>query len=522
VIAHKENRPTEAAVAESPGLVRFVPSLYGVALIAVLAAVLIFGLAPRLDTDLWWHLRVGAFIAAHHAVPSRDMLSYTFAGKSWTDYEWLAELTLYSLYQLGGLWGPIVFMAVVMCATFYLTYVQTVQRGVNRLLALFVLTTALLASSATLGARIQMLTLLFLAVYALILHRFERTQNARTLVVLPLAMLLWTNLHGGFVLGILLLILTIAGEWLNRVTGRDEALSGRNLGALSKTLVATVAVTVINPNGFGQLVFPFTLSLPNAYTNHLNEWVSADFHMPQMMVFEGMVLLLFASAFIGRSRINWTHLIVLLVFTHLALSQMRNVAVWIVVVSPLLAYYLQDAGRALVGQLRHREPGRRRQVSPGRAAILNLVMLGLCLVLYLAEAVHFINARALRNDEVQNFPTGSVAYLQTHHLPSHVLASYAWGGYVTWKLFPRYRDFIDGRANSVFDAHILYQYLDAYSAAPDWKKVLDSYGVQTVIVEPTAPLARVLTQDPGWRLAYHDAVSMLYTRSSTVSTVTRP
>lgn len=511
MLARQQPSPISPPPTAPAGLARWSPSLYGVALIAVLAAVFIFGLAPRLDTDLWWHLRVGAFIAAHHAVPSRDMLSYTFVGHAWTDYEWLAELCLYLLYTVGGLWGPLVFFALVMCATFYLAYLQAVQRGVHRILALFVLTTGLLASSATLGARIQMLTLLFLAIYGLVVHRFITRRDGRVLAILPICMLLWTNLHGGFVLGILLVALSLVGEWINNVTGREDALKGDELRGLLLALVGTVSVTVVNPNGFRQLLFPFTLSLPNAYTNHLNEWVSIDFHMPQMMVFEGMLLLLLASAFLGRSRVNWTHLLMFVAFTHLALSQMRNVAVWVVVVSPLFAYYLQNAGTTLMRTLRP-HPRRRRQVSAGRAAILNLVMLLLCLLLYAVEAAHFINPRALQDDEARNFPAGSVAYLQSHSLPSHLLASYAWGGYVVWKLYPRYRDFIDGRANSVFDDHILFEYLDAYSAAPDWKRVLRSHDVQTVILEPSAPLAQALAQDPSWHLRYHDAVSVLYVR----------
>src|SRR5579871_377858 len=102
--------------------VRSVPSLYGVALIAVLGAVFIVALAPRLDTDFWWHLKVGAYISSHHVVPARDFMSFTLVGHAWTDHEWLAELLLYGLYSVAGLWGPIGFFAILICATFALVY----------------------------------------------------------------------------------------------------------------------------------------------------------------------------------------------------------------------------------------------------------------------------------------------------------------------------------------------------------------------------------------------------------------
>jgi hypothetical protein len=135
------------------------PGLYTVALVAVLGAILIVALAPRLDTDLWWHLKVGAYIAVHHAVPSHDFLSFTSRGRPWTDHEWLAELTLYSLYRLMGLWGPIVLFALVICAAFGLVYWQMAERGINRILALFLIFGGFLAASPAIGARPQMLSL---------------------------------------------------------------------------------------------------------------------------------------------------------------------------------------------------------------------------------------------------------------------------------------------------------------------------------------------------------------------------
>jgi hypothetical protein len=83
---------------------------------------------------------------------------------------------------------------------------------------------------------------------------------------------------------------------------------------------------------------------------------------------------------------------------------------------------------------------------------------------------------------------------------------------VLWKLYPKYRDFIDGRADTLYDSRILNAYLDAASAGPHWQKVLNGYGVQNVLVEPGSPLAQVLAQNPGWRLAYHDTTAVLYTR----------
>jgi hypothetical protein len=496
---------------ENLGLLRFVPDLYVVALLAMLGAILIVSLAPRLDTDFWWHLKDGQYILNHHVVPSKDFMSFTLRGHAWTDHEWLAEIVLYSTYKLAGLWGPIVFFAAVICATFTLVYTQMRQRGVHPVPAIFMLAVAFMASSASWGPRIQMSTLFFLAAYGVLLLRFEQTRDRRILAVLPLLMIVWTNFHGGFVLGLVFVALTLGGQWLNRVTRHEDAWSSSDLKALLIALVVTLLVTMLNPNGFRQLVYPLTFILPNPYTNLIEESASPNFHMVVMMIFEAMLLLTVVSLYLAKARVNWVHLALIIAFTHLALSQSRNVAVWAVVVSPLLAWYLQQT----VPTLKIEFPMfsyRRRPVEGRTGQILNLVLLLLVVVVYFAEGTHFVNPTTLRTAEVDNYPKPAIAYMRTHNLPPRVFASYSWGGYLLWNLFPKYRDYMDSRADTLYTRKILQGYLDIYTAAPDWKQTLNQYRIQTVLIERGAPLVQVLALTKGWHLRYQDSMASLYSR----------
>jgi hypothetical protein len=491
---------------------RLAPSLYTVATVAVLGAIFVVALAPRLDTDLWWHLLDGRFILLHGSVPMRDTLSFTAAGQPWTDHEWLSELLLYGLYRMAGLWGTIVAFAVIICLTYGLVFREMLERGAHVIVALFVLVGAFIASSPTWGARPQMITLLFLAVYSLALYRYEVTGDRRLLIVFPAVMLLWTNLHGGWVLGLALLVLWICGAAMNRLTRRPGTLSAAALRALAIAAAVTVLMTALNPNGLREVLYPLVWVLPTAYTNVLSEWVSPDFHMLQFMVFEFLLLLLMAAAAVARPRLNWQHLIVLLAFTYLALSEGRNVAVWTVVVTPILARYIQDAGpalRALFPQLHYQ----RRPVRGGVGSALNLGLLVMVGLAYTLEAGHFINPDALSRSEAATFPAASVNYLDRHQLPPRVFASYAWGGYLLWKGGGRYKDFIDGRANTLFDTATLAAYLQTSTAAPGWQRVLTGHGVQVVLVERGSPLAAVLAQAPGWRLRHSDPLAVVYQRT---------
>jgi hypothetical protein len=417
---------------------------------------------------------------------------------------------LYGSYRLAGLWGPIEMFALFIFGTFVLVYLNMRRRNANRVLTLFVLAAAFMASSASWGPRIQMISLFFLAAYALILQRFDDTRDRRLLVAFPLLMLLWANIHGGFALGLALLGINLAGEGLNHLTHREGAFSRDDLRYLAIALAVTFAVTMVNPNGVRQLLYPLTFILPNAYTNLIEESASPNFHMPVMMVFEAMLLTMIAAFFIGMSKarrpqINWTHLLMVLAFTHLAFSQVRNVPIWAVLISPIVLQYLRD----LSPRLEYRP----KRLAGGIMTVFNIIILALVLLVYAAETAHFVTPKTLAQAEVQNYPKGAVAYMQSHHLPPRVFVSYGWGGYLLWHLFPQYRDYMDSRADTLYNNRILQGYLDMYAAHPDWSQMLDRNRVQDVLVEPTAPLSQVLAESKGWKLVYKDSTAVLYTRS---------
>jgi hypothetical protein len=61
---------------------------------------LAFWRVPVSDPDLGWHLTGGAWMWSHRAVPLEDFVN-SF-NPYWHDYNWLAQLSMYFLYRLGG------------------------------------------------------------------------------------------------------------------------------------------------------------------------------------------------------------------------------------------------------------------------------------------------------------------------------------------------------------------------------------------------------------------------------------
>lgn len=145
--------------------------------------------------------------------------------------------------------------------------------------------------------------------------------------------------------------------------------------------------------------------------------------------------------------------------------------------------------------------------------MLNLGFLGVVCIIFSLEAAAFIGPSRLHQNLVANYPVGAIKFMGVHALPARTFAAYQWGGYVLWQLAPRYKDFIDGRANTLFNTSVLNAYLDAYGAAPDWSRVLSRYGVGTVLVPPHSALAQVLRENTHWRRAYQDGSAAIYARA---------
>jgi hypothetical protein len=451
--------------------------------LAVLAAIFIGALAPRLDPDLWWHLRTGQAIVEQQAVPRADPFSFTFAGRPWLNHEWLAEVVMHGAERAGGMAGLLFFIGLALTAAFVVAWLRMQRRNVDPPTAATILGLAFYAGSMSWGPRVQILSLLFASLFAWALE-------LRKMWLLPALMLIWANLHGSFAIGLGMLVLTIIGELI-------ETRDARSVRPLGISFTASLVAAVINPNGVQQLLYPLRFLLPNPFTKLIVESGSPNFHSAAMVAFEVLLLIAIAAAARGWCKLRWTDVLYLLAFTHLALSQSRNVAVWAVVVTPIVA--------ELAGAL------------PRLIAIPAAIA---AVVLPLLTARSFNTS--VEELEARDYPAAATRVLQQTALPPRLFTTYHWGGYAIDRLYPRYRVFIDGRADTLYDGPLLDEYFAAYNGSPEWRAIFARRGVTTALVEKRSFIAVELLHAPEWQLVYHDAQAAVFTRRASSSAMPSP
>lgn len=222
------------------------------AVLLALAGLFLLGLfsTEMADTDAWWHLASGRYIARTHRLPAPDPFAYTTAGAQDAypgeaatrhfnlTHEWLAQLAMYGLEAAGGM-GAVVFGKALLLTLLCGAVGWTAARRTGSLLW----GTAAALAAASLGIefahdRPGILSYVFAAVFIAICER------GRRLWLLPVLSLVWANCHGGFFLG-----WVIAGAYTAEALLRRAADARRWLVASLTTIVVSGA----NPNGFGAL-----------------------------------------------------------------------------------------------------------------------------------------------------------------------------------------------------------------------------------------------------------------------------
>jgi len=473
----------------------------------------VFTMAVRVsvDSDTWWHLRAGKTIVEQRAVLERDPFSLTRQGESWEYPGWLAEIALYAAYLGLGYAGLNLLTALAVTLAFLLLW-RTLEGRLLLRSALILLAAA--TSAVYWSARPQIFSFTLTAAFLLILER-ERVSTTKWLWLLPPLMALWVNLHGGFALGFILLVLYLGSwllvfglDWLRSRAPLSELWAQYRVRILRLVLVGLLAAvfTGINPGGFKMLAYPFKTVSIGVLGAYIQEWQSPDFHQAQVLPFMGMMLLSLAALAATRREVTPLDLLLLGCFNAMALLAARNIAVYALVATPILCRHLDTAADDLGLELKES-----RQV---RERVGRRVNLALFIVLLLAAVVKIMIPLATATNEAairRTFPAAAVGYLQAGELPGPLFNSYNWGAYLLWELYPRYLSFVDGRTD-LFDDEVLQAYLHAWRGDADWTLVLDEWGIATVLIEPDAPLAYRLDCDPAWRLAYEDRQAVIYTR----------
>jgi hypothetical protein len=484
------------------------------------AAVFSLAAVPPLDPDLWWHLANGRLMLALRGWPHADVYSFSAVGHPWIVHEWLADLGMFLAYRAGGLPLLVAIFALVVVVGAVCVYALLRGSGLHPTAAVVLTLIGALAGSTAWGARPQLLNLLFTGLLVCGLLRY-RAGGLRAWY-LPPFLWLWANLHSGFLVGLIISALFLAGEAFDSFR-TSRGMERRRLEQLGLAILAGLALSLLNPYGIDTILFPLgTLTSPLIQGN-IQEWASPDFHSLAGLLFEAIVFILLLGLATGRVRARSSDLFLAAALLYLALSSQRHVPLFVIASAPLAGRcaqaLLELAGTLLPALPRRPLTAAALRATPVVNAPTNRLALGsLNLALLVLVGVGMVAYRALPNLQPSAEaaalsaaePVQAVDSLLALHRPLRLFNYYDFGGYALWRLYPGGgRVFIDGRVE-VYGPEVFSQYLAVNYLSSSWPDVLSRYRPDAIMMPSNHPLVTLLSRDSSWQLLERDRVATVF------------
>jgi|ERR1035437_1854179 hypothetical protein len=460
-----------------------------------LATVVCLLISQRFDNpDLWWHLKVGQIIWVTHSIPATDTFSFTTNNHSWIAHEWLAQLSIYMAYHLGGYLGTMVWLSVLASLLFILVYILCYQYCGNALVAFIGGMCALFFGTVSLSIRPLILGHIFLVSELLLLELSSR--NRRILWLLPPLFAVWVNCHGSFFFGMGILFIYwicsyASGRWGLVVAEPWEKERRKLLGVI----LAICAVALFcNPVGFRLLLYPLdALFHQSNGMNAVLEWLPPNLRGARGIGMIAAMMVVLLLPIVRRTDLHLRELLVVAIAFFLATQHLRLLFVFGIVVSPVLCR-LMNPGRQ----------DRRRREHP----IINAMLMAGFLS---AIVCTYPNDAGIQQQIATGNPVGAVDYIRRLHLSGPMLNQYDFGGYLIWTL-PEQKVFIDGRADIYDWTGVFAEYRRWVNLDEDPQLLLDKYKIHLCLVSADAPAVQVMRHLQGWHIAYSDDVAVVFTR----------
>jgi hypothetical protein len=324
-------------------------------------------------------------------------------------------------------------------------------------------------------------------------------------------MLLWVNLHGGYLTGFILTGVYFLGNLVGYFRSREEERehSFRKVKYLGYVSIACLMVSLVNPYGYRILLFPFRLVMESHIMDNVVEFLSPNFHKP--MPFKYLLLLLVMILAISKRPLEFIEVVLVLLFTNMALFSVRYVPLFAIVVAPIMSKQADSmiavsSEKGWISSLKKRAGRIARIDSSAKGYGWPVAVVLMVLFLTAAGGVVFRFDGKIK-------PVAAVEFLMKEHIDGHMYNNDEFGDYLIYSTYPRYKVYFDGRSD-MYGTGRLKEFQKIAGIGPGWETLVEKYDIRWFFIASDSVLTRYLLARPEWKLIYSDNVANIHVKNS--------
>ncbi len=383
------------------------------------------------DLDLWWHLAAGREMVRSLSILKTEIFSHTLYGAEWINFEWLGQIFFYGVFSVFGMTGIFWLKMILSLTSICLLGMSLRWENKRSFVFLLLVWVGFFVVSPRLFERIELLTLVFLPLFVCFFLKGKDgvgVWRVLTPWVLSALMILWCNIHGGFVYGLgVNFLLMVGARWAHEEKGY--------IRMLDQTLVLMLAAVFVNPYGYKLFVLMVELFLKVREMGAvINEWRG-----PGIMEYPAFLGLCLVMGFVllwhylrGDKRKAKLWLPLILPFLVWGWISSRNMAVFAFVALPALSDFLSSFFA-----------GKRYRFF--QAETMRLVGWFFLFCYVAIQSRCLVSPVATGYMGFSRVPSGACDFVKTYHVKGKMFNVYDDGGFISWALGPDKKIFCDGR-----------------------------------------------------------------------------
>jgi hypothetical protein len=465
---------------------------------------------PLHEGDLWWSIKLGEQITKAGIIPETDSFTFTAHGSPYLfGRSWLSEVLFFELTRIGGLPALILIQAFIGTAIISLVIIGALRRNASARLAGITGLIGILGFLQFCSVRSQIFSFLYFGIFFTILTGWQRGKGNRYLFLLPIIMVLWVNMHPGWVTGVLIITLYMTLAIIQTLSGK---IAFSNLRPLLIFGFLSIFILAMNPYGLGVLRDPLAAGKNSVIQLYISEWQPVIISDPYSWLFFALLGLFLVFLAFSQQRINLYDFCTLLIFGVLALRYVRGLPYFYLTALPVLAGLAMGL-QWKIGCLKLRETDYlSRRANRGYLFInwlIVAIMMGVALLNLPQVRIAFFDTK--EDELISNyFPKRALDYLDSQKLGNmHLFSLAEWGGYIIYRIFPEATIFADGRIELIPDS-VWSDYFSIATASQGWHDLSVSYSIDGFLLSKARHSKLILAiQEAGYLCPYNDEISVI-------------